>query len=171
LLISIQAKFLILSGNIFNMLQKILAITLVFVCCGAGYNAPAQTCNQPGALISVRNSYRSHLEYIVFTFVDPYNHKGDLHKTNNGPFVQVPSGISLKINGHHFYKITFPGTIVQCETKNYYVVPQKKLVDIKPIQYTGATTTYIIGLAEGAKIVSHTAYNYQGFHMVKIRIE
>ena len=130
-----------------------------------------QSCNQPGALISVKNSYRSRLEYVVFTFVDPYNHKGNLHKSNNGPFMQVPSNNIIKINGQQFYKITFPYTPVSCDTKNYTVVPQKLVRDVKPLEQTPGTISYIIGIAEGAKITSHTAYNYHGFHMVKLRIE
>ena len=130
-----------------------------------------QTCNQPGALISVKNSFRSQLEYVVFTFIDPYNHKGNLHKTNNGPFIQMPMNHIIKVNGKQFYKITFPYTSVVCHTKNYTVVPQKLVMDVKPLEQTDGAISYIIGLAEGAKITSHTAYNYHSFHMVKLRIE
>lgn len=75
--------------------------------------AIAQICSQPGSLLSVKNSYRSHLEYIVFTFVDPYQSKGDLHKTDK-------SSISRSdVKGDHFYSITFNHAFHICDTKNY----------------------------------------------------
>jgi hypothetical protein len=152
------------------MLQKFITGILVVVSCVAGYMTYAQACNQPGALVSVRNSYRSHLEYIVFTFVDPYNSKGDLH-TATAPFLQLPSGNMIRVKGHHYYKITFSNVFAMCDTKNYYVVPQKNVEDIKPLQHAAGTISYVIGLAAGSKITSHAAYNYHGFHMVKLRVE
>jgi hypothetical protein len=131
----------------------------------------AQTCSQPGALVSVRNSYRSHIEYVVFTFVDPYNYKGDLHKTSGRQFVQLPINNPFTMKGDLFYKITFPNSFALCETKNYTVVPQGKLMDFKLLEKSGNTISYVLGLSKSAKITSHTAYNYHGFHMVKIRME
>ena len=69
--------------------------------------AVSQICSQPGALLSVRNSYRSHIEYLVFTFVDPYNYKGDLTTTTAASFSQIPLFNTTKLKGQHFYKITF----------------------------------------------------------------
>lgn len=133
--------------------------------------AIAQTCSQPGSLMSVRNSYRSHLEYIIFTFVDPYTSKGELHKTDKGSFSQQPSVNSTDVKGEQFYTITFNNAFSLCDTKKYYVVPQTKLKDVKLLQKTEGKIMYVIGLAKNVKITSHTAYNYHGFHMVKIRIE
>lgn len=89
-------------------------------------SATSQICSQPGALVSVRNSYRSHVEYIVFTFVDPYNYKGDLTTTTTTSFSQIPLFNISKLKGNHFYKITFTNTFALCDTKNYVIVPQKK---------------------------------------------
>jgi hypothetical protein len=145
----------------------VLSIALQFVL----VTSFAQICTQPGSLLSVRNSYRSHLEYIVFTFVDPYQSKGDLHKTNKALFNLQPSINSSDIKGEQFYSITFSNAYSICDTKNYYVVPQQKIKDIKLIQRKEGKITYVIGLAKDAKITSHTAYDYHGFHMVKIRVE
>ena len=121
--------------------------------------------------MSVRNSYRSHLEYIIFTFVDPYTSKGELHKTDKASFSQQPSVNSTDVKGEQFYTITFNNAFSLCDTKKYYVVPQTKLKDVKLLQKTEGKIMYVIGLAKNVKITSHTAYNYHGFHMVKIRIE
>ena len=127
--------------------------------------AIAQICSQPGSLLSVKNSYRSHLEYIIFTFVNPYQSKGELHKTDKGSISRSD------VKGDQFYSLTFNNAFHICNTKNYYVVPQLKIKDIKLIQRKEGKITYVIGLAKDAKITSHTAYDYHGFHMIKIRVE
>ena len=127
--------------------------------------AIAQICSQPGSLLSVKNSYRSHLEYVIFTFIDPYQSKGELHKTDKGSISRSD------VNGDQFYTLTFNNAFHICDTKNYYVVPQLKIKDIKLIQRKEGKITYVIGLAKDAKITSHTAYDYHGFHMIKIRVE
>jgi len=134
-------------------------------------SAISQICSQPGALLSVRNSYRSHIEYIVFTFVKPYNYKGDLTTTTTASFSQTPLFNVTKLKGDHFYKITFSNTLALCDTKNYVAVPQKKLMDFAPLQRSQGVISYAIGLAKGAKITSHTVNNYHSFHIVKLRIE
>lgn len=133
--------------------------------------AIAQTCTQPGSLLSVKNSYRSHLEYIVFTFIDPYASKGELHKADKSLFSQQPSMNSTNEMGEQFYTITFTNAFSICDTKNQYVVPQAKIINIKLLQKTEGKITYIFSLAKNAKITSHTAYNYHGVHIVKIRVE
>lgn len=152
---------------IFSIKFIISTFVLQFVLTTVG----GQTCNQPGSLLSVRNSYRSHLEYIIFTFVDPYSLKGDLHKTDKAAFNQQPLINSTDVKGDQFYTISFSNAFVLCDTKKYYVVPQAKIKDIKLLQKTDGKIMYIIGLAKNVKITSHTAYNYHGFHMVKIRVE
>lgn len=152
-----------------NSFIKFIILTLVLQLMIA--SAVAQTCNQPGSLLSVRNSYRSHLEYIIFTFVDPYTSRGDLHKTEKSAFSQQPLINSFDVEGEQFYTITFSNAFALCDTKKYYVVPQAKIKDIKLLQKTDGKIMYIIGLAKNVKITSHTAYNYHGFHMVKIRVE
>jgi hypothetical protein len=131
----------------------VLSIALQFVL----VTSFAQICTQPGSLLSVRNSY--------------YQSKGDLHKTNKALFNLQPSINSSDIKGEQFYSITFSNAYSICDTKNYYVVPQQKIKDIKLIQRKEGKITYVIGLAKDAKITSHTAYDYHGFHMVKIRVE
>ncbi len=148
-------------------LQFLFAV-IIFL---AAKSATSQICSQPGTLLSVRNSYRSHIEYIVFTFVDPYNYKGDLTTTTTASFSQTPLFNITKLKGHHFYKITFTNTGPLCDTKNYVLVPQKKIIDFAPLQRAQGIISYAIGLAKGTKITSHTAYNYHSFHIVKLRIE
>jgi hypothetical protein len=153
------------------MKNKALILLIPFIALGLFYSGIfAQTCNQPGALLSVKNSFRNKTEYIVFTFIDPYNSKGDLFKAS-GPFIQLPSLNSIVVQGVNFFKITFNNTFSVCDTKNYYIVPQEKVIDIKPIQHSAGVITYVIGLAKDAIITSHSAYNYHGFHIVKLRIE
>jgi len=147
---------------------KLLVTIIIFLT--AKY-ATSQICSQPGALLSVRNSYRSHVEYVIFTFVDPYNYKGDLTTTTAASFSQIPLFNTTKLKGHHFYKITFTNTFAQCDTKNYVAVPQNKIMDFESLQKGQGVISYVIGVAKGAKITSHTAYNYHSFHMVKLRIE
>jgi hypothetical protein len=152
-------------------MQKLRYIIGLLLLVHAPFFMLAQTCNQPGMLLSVRNSYRSHIEYVVFTFVNPTNTKGDLHKTNNGPFIQTPLNNMIRVSGHHFFKLSFVNSYQVCDTKNYVVVPQKKIMDVKRLQQSDGVISYVIGLAEGAKITAHTAYNYHGFHFVKLRVE
>ena len=90
---------------------KCILLTLVLQLVLA--TAIAQICSQPGSLLSVKKSYRSHLEYIVFTFVDPYQSKGDLHKTDKGSISRSD------VKGDHFYSITFNHAFHICDTKNY----------------------------------------------------
>ena len=153
------------------MIGSLRFIVLMLVLPVVHLTAGAQICSQPGSLLSVRNSYRSHLEYIIFTFVDPYQSKGDLHKTDKGLINLQPSINRSDIKGEQFYSITFNNAYSICDTKNYYVVPQLKIKDINLIQRKEGKITYLIGLAKDAKITSHTAYDYHGFHMVKIRVE
>jgi len=153
------------------MIFSIKLVILSFVLPCIFTTVAAQTCSQPGSLLSIRNSYRSHLEYIIFTFIDPYKSKGELHKTSKGSFNLQPSISGTDIQGDQFYSITFSNSFSICDTKNYCVVPQEKIKDIRLIQKTEGKITYVFGLAKNAKITSHTAYNNHGFHMVKIRIE
>ncbi len=147
---------------------QLLFTVLIFL---TAKSSISQICSQPGALLSVRNSYRSHIEYIVFTFVKPYNYKGDLTTTTTASFSQVPLFNVTKLKGEHFYKITFTSIGPLCDTKNYVVVPQEKIIDFAPLQRAQGIISYAIGLAKGAKITSHIAYNYHSFHIVKLRIE
>jgi len=153
-------------------MKNFLIFTIMFFLVQNSFcQVPTHSCNQPGALLSVKNSYRSHLEYIVFTFVDPYNYKGEVHKINDASFIQMPLNHSNKMNGKEFYKIIFPNTTVICDTKNYTVVPQKLVRDVKLFEQKGGSISYIIGLTKGAKITSHTVTNYHGFQIIKLRIE
>lgn len=141
--------------------QFVLLLVLQFVLATVN----AQLCSQPGALVSIKNSYRSHMEYIVFTFADPYKAKGDLHKVNK-------TAIALSaIKGEQFYSITFNNASTACETRNYCVVPQRKVKDVKLLQKADGTISYVIGLDQNAKITSHIAYDIHNFHIVKIRVE
>ncbi len=153
------------------MIFSIKLIILSFVLPCILTTVVAQTCIQPGSLVSVRNSYRSHLEYIIFTFIDPYKSKGELHKTTKGSFNLQPSISGTNIQGDQFYSITFNNAFSICDTKNYCVVPQEKIKDIRLIQRTEGKIAYVFGLAKNATITSHMAYTYHGFHMVKIRVE
>jgi len=148
-----------------------LKLLVTIIICLTVKSATSQICSQPGALLSVRNSYRSHVEYLIFTFVDPYNYKGDLTTTSTASFSQIPLFNTTKLKGHHFYKINFTNTSALCDTKNYIVVPQNKIMDFESLQRGQGIISYVIGLAKGAKITSHTAYNYHSFHIVKLRIE
>ena len=131
----------------------------------------AQTCNQPGALLSVRNTVQEPFEYIVFTFVDPYEGKGNLFPGDKGPFTQLPLNNNIRVRGDQYYKITFPNVRVMCDTKQYVQVPQTKVMDIKQLQQSDGIITYIIGLKAGAQIRSHIAVNYHGFHIVKLQVQ
>lgn len=131
----------------------------------------AQTCNQPGALLSVRNTVQEPFEYIVFTFVDPYEGKGSLFPGDRGPFTQLPLNNIIRVRGDQYYKITFPNVRVMCDTKQYTQVPQTKVMDIKQLQQSDGIITYIIGLRAGAQIRSHIAVNYHGFHIVKLQVQ
>lgn len=130
-----------------------------------------QSCNQPGALVSVKNSYRSKIEYLVFTFVKPHNERGILTKTNRGPFLQMPGNSLIDVKGDKFYRISFPNSYTICDTKMYAVVPQEKIKDVKSVQQNDGVIAYIIGLNADAKVTSHQSYLYHGFHIVKLRIE
>jgi len=147
---------------------QLLLIVIIFL---TAKSANSQICTQPGALLSVRNSYRNSVEYIVFTFVDPYNYKGDLTTTSAASFSQIPQFNISKLKGQHFYKITFSNTYTLCDTRNYVVVPQNKINFFETLQRAQGTISYAIGLSKQAKITSHTAYNYHSFHIVKLRIE
>ena len=151
--------------------MKNLQLLIIVIVILTAKSAIGQICSQPGALLSVRNSYRSHIEYIVFTFVKPYKYKGDLTTITPASFSQTPLFNTRKLKGDHFYKITFSNTLALCDTKNYVVVPQNKIMDFAPLQRAQGIISYAIGLAKGAKITSHTAYNYHRFHIVKLRIE
>lgn len=131
----------------------------------------AQSCNQPGALLSVRNTVQEPFEYIVFTFVDPYEGKGNLFPGDKGPFMQLPLNNPIRVRGDQFYKITFPNVRVMCDTKQYAQVPQQKVMDIKQLQQLDGTIIYVIGLRAGAQIRSHIAVNYHGFHIVKLQVQ
>ncbi len=133
--------------------------------------AVAQSCAQPGSLLSIRNSYRSHLEYLIFTFVDPYPSKGELHKTDKAVYSQPFITNSNGATGEQFYTITFNNAFTMCDVKNYCVLPQAKIKSIKLLYKTEVKITYSFSLAKNVRITSHTAYDYHGFHIVKIRVE
>jgi hypothetical protein len=131
----------------------------------------AQTCNQPGALVSVKNSYRSHIEYLIFTFVKPHNERGFVAKAGRGPFIQTPGNNPIQVKGDKVYRISFPNSYTICDTKNYTVVPQEKIKDLKSVQQSDGVIAYLIGLDASARITSHQSYMVNGFHVVKLRIE
>ena len=131
----------------------------------------AQSCNQPGALLSVRNTVQEPFEYIVFTFVDPYEGKGNLYPGDKGPFIQSHLNNTIRVKGDHFFKITFPNVRVTCDTKQYTQLPQSKVMDVKQLQQSDGIIIYVIGLRAGAQIRSHNAVNYHGFHIVKLQVQ
>lgn len=133
--------------------------------------AVAQSCTQPGSLLSIRNSYRSRLEYLIFTFIDPYPSKGELHKTDKAVYSQPFIINSNQASGEQFYTITFNNAFTTCDVKNYCVLPQAKIKSFKLLYKTEVKITYTFSLAKNVRITSHTAYDYHGFHIVKIRVE
>ena len=149
------------------MSRLILLITCFLI---SAIQSFSQSCNQPGALLSVKTAHKSDQEFIVFTFIDPHNPKGELHKVANGPFIQTPLNNPIKVAGIHFYKITFPNPYATCDTKNY-ITPHKKVLDVKALERSNGILSYIIGIAENAKIIAHTSYNYHGVHIVKLRVQ
>jgi hypothetical protein len=130
----------------------------------------AQTCNQPGALLTVRTAHAGEAEYVVFTFVDPHKPKGELGKTDNGPFIQMPLSNQIRVKGDSYYKIVFNNSPVHCDTRNY-ITPNKKIMDVKRLYNTDGIISYVVGLAKDAKITAHLAYNYHGFHIVKLKVQ
>ncbi len=137
-------------------------------CAAPGF---AQTCNQPGALLSVRNTVQEPFEYIVFTFFAPYEGKGSLYRSDSGPFTQQPLSNPIRVRGDQFYQIKFENVRVICDTRQYTQLPRKKVQDIKPLQRSDGTLIYVIGLQDSARIAAHSSLNYQGFHIVKIRVQ
>ena len=61
----------------------------------------AQTCIQPGSLVSIFNTKKGNYEYLVFKFVAPYNSKGVL--------TQGPSNLFSSDNraGKTYHRISF----------------------------------------------------------------
>lgn len=129
----------------------------------------AQTCNQPGALLTVRTAVAGDAEYVVFTFVNPHKPKGELNPTT-GPFTQTPLNNTIPVKGEKLYKISFANSPVHCDTK-LYTVEHKKIADIKRLQNAEGIISYVIGLAEGAAVTAHLVYNYHGFHIVKLKVQ
>lgn len=152
-------------------MKKIIYTLFLMVAFNSTQYCFAQTCNQPGALLSVRSFVNDKAEYIIFTFVNPFNQKGNLVKSASGSFVTMPLNSSITLNGDRFYKISFSNYYVTCDTRNYFVDSLKKIIDIKPIQLTGGAIAYAIGLAENAKITAHSSFNYQNFYQVKLRVQ
>jgi hypothetical protein len=145
--------------------------TILFLILFAAVNTGfSQTCNQPGALVTVRTAHGTGAEYVVFTFFDPHSPKGELNKTEKGPFMQTPLNNPIQVKGDVFYKITFNYSPVHCDTRNY-ITPNNRITDVKRLQNADGVISYIIGLAKDAKITAHLAYNYHGFHIVKLKVQ
>lgn len=146
-------------------------LCIIFLCLLEALPTGAQTCNQPGALVSVKNSYRSHIEYLVFTFVKPHNERGVVAKAGRGPFIQMPGNNPIQVKGDKIMRISFPNSYTICDTKNYSVVPQNKIKDVKSVQQSDGVIAYLVGLDAHAEITHHQSYMVNGFHIVKFRIE
>ena len=146
-------------------------LLLVFLFWANVVPAQAQTCNQPGALVSVKNSYRSHIEYLIFTFVKPHNERGTVGKAGRGPFIQMPGNNPIQVRGDKVVRISFSNSYTICDTKNYTVVPQGKIKDVKSVQQSDGVIAYLIGLDAAARITDQQSYMVNGFHIVKFRIE
>lgn len=132
--------------------------------------AIAQTCNQPGALLTVRTLHSAEAEYVVFTFVDPHSPRGELNKTDNGPFLQTPLNNPIAVKGDKYYKIIFNNSPLHCDTRNY-ITPNNKILDVKRLQNSDGVISYVLGIARDASITAHLAYNYHGFHIVKLKVQ
>lgn len=125
----------------------------------------AQTCIQPGSLVSIFNTKKGNYEYLVFKFVAPYNSKGVL--------TQGPSNLFSSDNraGKTYHRISFSDISSFCHDKWILNLPQKKILDFKTPEMGNGNAVYLFELAPGAKITAHTAYKRQIYHFVKIRIE
>jgi len=148
------------------MKKLLLLLTILFSLC----TGHAQSCNFPGALLSVKTTHKGNAEFIVFTFMNPHKPKGQLGKTGSGVLIQKPLGTTITVAGKQFYTISFDNPFEYCDTKRY-IVPHKKVLDVKPLQWSDGIISYVIGLSDDAKIAAHTAYNYHGVHIVKLRVE
>ncbi|HCY89785.1 MAG TPA: hypothetical protein DHV17_05945 [Chitinophagaceae bacterium] len=125
----------------------------------------AQTCIQPGSLVSIFNTKKGNYEYLVFKFVAPYNSKGVL--------TQGPSNLFSSDNraGKTYHRISFSDISSFCHDKWILNLPQEKILDFKTPEMGNGNAVYLFELAPGAKITAHTAYKRQIYHFVKIRIE
>lgn len=148
-------------------MKKIATILLLNTCF---YYGISQSCTFPGSLISVKTEHNSEADFVIFTFMDPHKHKGELNKTSNGPFIQTPLNNTIKVAGKQFYIISFPNSFAYCDTKNY-ITPHKKVMDVKPLQRSDGIISYVIGLAEDVKIKAHTSYSHHSVHIVKLRVQ
>lgn len=150
-----------------NIMKPVLLIFLLALYFNDSFT---QTCNQPGALLTVRTAHAGEAEYIVFTFVDPHKPKGELTQNVKGPFIQTRLNNPVDVKGEHFHQIVFTNTPLHCDTRDY-IFRNKKIADVKRLSNTNGTITYVIGLVKDAKITAHLAYNYHGFHIVKLKVK
>ena len=148
------------------MKKAISFLLLLHACCFA----VAQTCNQPGALLTARTAISGDAEYVVFTFVNPHKPKGELNLTK-GPFTQTPLNNTIPVKGEKLYKISFGNSPVHCDTKLYLESGHKKIADVKRLQNAEGIISYVIGLEKDAVIAAHLVYNYHGFHIVKLKVQ
>lgn len=145
------------------------AIVFLLMITGCSF-AMAQTCNQPGALLTARTAISGGAEYVVFTFVNPHKPKGELSLTK-GPFTQTPLNNPIPVKGDKLYQISFGNSPVHCDTKLYMEAGHKKIADVKRLQNAEGIISYVIGLQKGASIAAHLVYNYHGFHIVKLKVQ
>jgi len=148
-------------------MKKAIVLLLMISVCSI---AAAQTCNQPGALLTVRTAISGDAEYVVFTFVNPHKPKGELNLTK-GPFTQTPLNNPIPVKGEQLYRISFGNSPVHCDTKLYLEPRHKKITDVKRLQNAEGIISYVIGLEKDAAIAAHLVYNYHGFHIVKLKVQ
>jgi hypothetical protein len=125
----------------------------------------SQSCLQPGSLVSIINQHIGNYDYIVFKFMKPHVGNGILTAGEPNLFA------SERGKKYSYYKITFNNVTDFCQDKMNVKVPSSKLIGFKIQQQEMHILTYVLQLAEGAKITAHYASLQQNFYFVKIRIE
>jgi hypothetical protein len=144
------------------MYKIISSVLLLFLLPSFSYS---QSCLQPGSLVSIINQHTGNYEYIVFKFMKPHLGKGVLTAGESNLFAPEAG------KKYSYHKITFNNVVDFCQDKMNVKVPGKKLIDFKIQQQERHILTYVLQLAEGAKIAAHYASLQQNFYFVKIRIE
>jgi hypothetical protein len=129
-----------------KILPKILP-PLAFAALLAAPPALAQVgpCNEPNAILRVRNTAIGVNEYVVFKFKKPPTMPNVSVIAARPPFTQDGSGEPVTVGGALFTQVTFRGVVWTCKIAEEFHLPRAGIKDIKSIGQFEGIITYVIG--------------------------
>ena len=124
--------------------------------------AGVSACNEPNAIVRVRNTSIGANEYVIFKFRKPPVLPDFGVLSVRPPFTADGGGAPVSVRGALFTQVKFRGVVWTCKITEDFRLPRAAIKDVKSIGQFEGIITYVIGRRAASRYRASYSYDSPG---------